>query len=171
MAVPQQGCGVIAARAEFPLGATPDDIAGAAADINAASAEMGQAIKAIEEFLELKNIGVPAWTKVKGWEEPETGAFFRRELGYDRVAEAWHIAIRETSGNEACPEQSDVSVWSFNSAPRKSRISAVDKLPDLLKELVKESERVARRIREKTVEVNAFAASLNIATTPKKAKK
>jgi hypothetical protein len=153
-----------------PLSPTPEEIAAAAADLNEASNGLGATITAIETYLESKNIGVPAWVRVKGWENPD-GPYWSRELGYDRVGGAWHIAIRERSGDERWPEDDDPVTWSFNSSPRKARISAVDKLPELLKELVKEAERTARRLREKTVEVNAFAATLSISTTAKKTKK
>ena len=152
------------------LSPTREEIAAAASDLNAASDELGATISAIEAYLESRNIGVPAWVRVKGWAE-EHGDYWSRDLGYYWFAREWHIAIREITGNEARPEGQTIDIWSFNNAPRKARISAVDKIPELLRELVKEAERTARRLREKTVEVNAFAATLNISPTPRKVKK
>ena len=102
-----------------------------------------------------------AWVRVKGWENDD-GEFWTRELGYDRFRNQWRIAIRETHGDEGFPDDPSVYTWLFNEAPRKSRISSADKLPELLREPVKEAERTARRLREKTTEVNAFVAALNI---------
>ena len=152
---------------EIPL-PTREEIDAAADDVRAASDELGITIDAIEGHLERRQIEVPAWVKVKGWEDPD-GEYWKRELGYDRVRNSWHIAIREVHGHTEWPENTTTYVWSFNSAPRKSRISASDKLPELLRELIKEAERTARRLREKTVEVNAFAATLKI--TARKQKK
>lgn len=93
-----------------------------------------------------------------------------REVGYDRFGSEWGLGIRERSGHDAYPDSENSHTWRFNSAPRKARISSVDKLPELLDALIKEATRTARRLREKTSEVAAFAATLNIAP-PKKAKK
>jgi hypothetical protein len=153
-----------------PLSPSPDEVAAAAKDLNDASNDLGSTISAIETFLESRNIGVPAWVRVKGWRNPE-GKYWDRELGYDRVGGVWHISIRERHGDERWPEDTVLDTWAFNSSPRKARISAVDKLPELLRELVKEAERTARRLREKSVEVKAFAAALNISITPKKIRK
>lgn len=149
---------------------TREEIATAAADVNAASSELGETIEAIESFLEARGLGVPAWVKVKGWED-HYGAYWKRELGYDRFGRDWHIAIRESRGNVNDPEPDDPEVWPFNRAPRKTRISAVDKIPELLAELIKEAERTARRLREKAAEATAFAATLKISPATKKSKK
>jgi len=138
---------------------TIEEISAAAADVNSASNELGKAIEALENFLAVKNIGVPAWVRVKGWENPD-GQYWRRELGYDRFENDWHIGIRETHGHEAYPEHESVYRWQFNNSPRKARISSADKLPELLNELIKEATRTARRLRDKSGEVRAFAATL-----------
>jgi hypothetical protein len=153
---------------ESPL-PTREAISEAASDVQAASTELGEIITKLEEFLEAKNIGVPAWVKVKAWSN-ERGEYWMREIGYDRFNSEWGLGIRERSGHDAYPDSESSHTWRFNSAPRKARISSVDKLPELLDALIKEATRTARRLREKTAEAAAFAATLNIAP-PKKAKK
>ena len=153
-----------------PDSPTQEEIAAAAKDLNSAVEELGEAVTVIENFLDRRNIGVPAWVKVKGWED-DGGQYWKRELGYDSFSDSWHIGIRETSGHEAYPEHERVNTWPFHASPRKARISAVDKIPELLTELVKEAERTARRLREKTAEVQAFAATLKITVPSKKAAK
>jgi hypothetical protein len=152
------------------LSPTPEEIAASATDLNGASGELTASIEAIESYLEAQNIGVPAWVRVKGWSDVR-GEFWRRELGYDTFGHEWRIAIRETSGNEQHPGEETLYLWSFNSSPRKARISAADKIPELLRELVKEAARTARRLREKAAEVNAFAATLKLPPTPQKGKR
>ena len=66
---------------ESPL-PTREAISEAASDVQAASTELGEIITKLEEFLEVKNIGVPAWVKVKGWSN-ERGEYWMREIGYD----------------------------------------------------------------------------------------
>jgi hypothetical protein len=140
---------------------TPEEISAAALDVNAATNEFGASVTQVERYLEHMNIGVPAWVRVKGWSNPE-GQFWSREVGYDRFPDGWHLAIRETSGAEGWEDKERKETWIFNHAPRKSRLSAADKIPALLRELVKEADRTSRRLREKAVEVNAFAATLKI---------
>jgi len=151
------------------LSPTPEELSTAGEDLAAAASELGVTITAIEQFLSSRNITVPAWVRVKGWEHESE--YWFRDVGYDMVAGSWHLAIRERKGDERWPEDESVWIWSFNNSPRKARISAVDKLPELLKALIKEAERTARRLRDKTVEINAFAATLNIVPPAKKAKK
>ena len=154
---------------EIPL-PTHEELAAAAAEINTASDELGKPIEAIEAYLATLNIGIPAWIKVKGWED-DYGYYWKRELGYEEISDEWHLAIRETSGNEANPEGESARTWAFNRSPRKARISAVDKIPELLRELAKEAQKTARRIREKSVETAALAATFSAPAAPKKAGK
>jgi hypothetical protein len=148
---------------------TKEELAAVSAELNTASNELGKPIETVERYLEILNLGVPAWVKVKGWESHH-GEFWSRELGYDQIGNSWHVAIRETHGHEAYPDQESSRTWSFNTSPRKARISAIDKLPELLDELVKVARRTARRLQEKTAEATAFAESLKPQAT-KTAKK
>lgn len=147
-----------------------EELAAAAAEINGASDDLGKPIEAIEAYLASLNIGIPAWIKVKGWED-DFGDYWKRELGYEEFSNEWRLAIRETSGNDSNPDRDSVRTWAFNQSPRKARISAVEKIPELLKELAREAHRTARRIREKSAETAALAATLKAPTPPTKARK
>jgi len=146
-----------------------EEIAAAGQDLAAAADGLSASISAIEDYLETQNFAIPVWVKVKGWSDDDY-SYWLRELGYDLLNGSWHLLIREKSGNEQWPDRENVITWSFKNSPRKARISASDKIPDLLKELIKESARTARRLREKTVEVDAFVSTLKIAAA-KKAKR
>lgn len=135
------------------------ELSTAAADLAAASNELTKSIAPIEEFLGKLALGVPAWVKVKGWVD-DYGGSWRRELGYDLISGEWHLAIRETAGSVHNPDNEDVSTWKFSSAPRKSRISSVDHIPELLSELIKESATTAKKMRAKSTEVATLAAAL-----------
>ena len=137
----------------------------AAAEIAGASRELEAPIEEVERYLASLKIHVPAWVEVKCWETQHE--FWRRELGYDYVDQGWHIAVRETEGNHHDPEDTLARTWPFNKTPRKSRISAIDKLPELMQDIIKEAQKTARRLREKAAEANAFAAPLK-ATRAKK---
>lgn len=136
-----------------------EEIVTAAEDLNAASDELQRSINAIEAFLAKRNFGVPAWVVVKSWHDQED-RYWSRELGYDRFGHSWHLGIRETSGIADQFEYESKMLWTFHEAPRKARIAASDKIPELLHELVKESARTARKLRDKAKDVHAFAATL-----------
>lgn len=148
------------------ISAFHEELSAASSEIAAASQELNVPVTAVENYLSSLNIHVPAWVKVKGW-STDQGGFWLRELGYDYVDGGWHIAIRESDGDEDDPERQTVRTWSFNRSPRKSRISAIDKLPELIQDVAKEAVKTARRLREKAAEANAFTASLPTAK-PKK---
>lgn len=152
-----------------PPESRPDDLPEALSDLNAAAQEIEKAVAQVEQYLEIRNLGVPAWVKIKGWDN--AGEYSLTELGYDLFGYEWCIAIREVHGHENYPEETTTKKWRFAQSPRKLRISAVDKLPELIDEITKEARRTARRLREKTVEVKAFAESLKARLGTKAAKK
>lgn len=149
-----------------PPQSTTDEFPEALAELNSAAREIEKAVAQIESFLDTKNPAVSAWVKIKGWEDPG-GDYSRTELGYDLFGHQWRIGIREIHGHENYPDETRVKTWAFNESPRKLRVSAVDKLPNLVEELTKEARRTARRLREKTAEVQAFAESLKARLAPK----
>ena len=143
--------------------APPDPAAldAASAEAQAADQVLAEPIFRIEKHLSSLAINVPAWVKVKAW-DTQWGEFWVRELGYAWLSHQgiWGIAIRETHGREDAPDDERVNIWAFNEAPRKSRLSAIEKLPDLLTDLTKETHKTARRMREKAAEAAALAALL-----------
>jgi hypothetical protein len=153
-----------------PSEPTADDFPEVLTELNDAAREIEKAVHQIEEFLEIRNPAVSAWVTIKSWND-QSGEYGRTQLGYDLFGYHWHIGIREIEGHENFPEEATVKTWRFTQSPRKLRISAVEKLPDLVDELTKEARRTARRLREKTVEVQAFAESLKTRLRSKAAKK
>jgi len=148
------------------ISAFHEDLSAASAELASATSELNLPMEAVEQYLETLNIHIAAWVKVKGWDD-QYDNFWVRELGYDYVGDGWHIAIKEMSGNSNNPEDTVSRIWAFSKSPKKSRISAVDKLPELMQEIAKEAQKTARRLKEKAAEANAFASSL----TTLKAKK
>jgi hypothetical protein len=148
------------------ISAFHEELSAASAEIAAASQELDTPIAAIERYLDTLRIHVPAWVKVKGWEDSYDN-YWKRELGYDHVGDGWHIAIRETSGYLPDPDREVVRIWAFSKSPKKSRISAVDKLPELMQDIAKEAQKTARRLKEKAAEAAVFTASLGPSTGKK----
>jgi len=133
--------------------------------LNAASDEFTRPILDLEAALQGLNLGLTTWQKVVGGADDHDN-FWRREVGYARTDGKWGLVIRAISGNHNVPDDDyDVEQWPFSDAPRSYRIEALDKLPDLLEELIKNSEKTTKKLKEKTVEARQLAAALGQAAS------
>jgi hypothetical protein len=64
------------------------------------------------------------------------------------------------AGNNNQPEDATVEEWLFNDAPRALRIEAVEKLPDLFENLIKEADVAIRKVKAQTISARQLAAAL-----------
>jgi hypothetical protein len=71
------------------------------------------------------------------------GGYWGRDVGYAKIA-----------GNGA------LRFALFADAPRAYRIEALDKLPDLLEQLIKNTDKTAKKLQEKTAESKELASAL-----------
>jgi len=123
-----------------------------AASLNSASDELGQVVGLVDAALKKLNLGVSAWVRVSGCDpRPHDPTWWKREIGYGKIGNMWGIALRTRSGNSEAAEAGEGSEsWLFNEAPRWMRIEAVDHLPAILEQLVKQAEEADKAIRKKT---------------------
>ena len=91
--------------------------------------------------------------------EDDYDNYWRRDVGYARLNGRWGLALRKINGHHGSADN-DVEEWHYNDAPRSYRIEALDKLPDLLEELVKNAERTAKKLKESTTAAQELAAIL-----------
>lgn len=132
----------------------------AAATLNAASDELGEAVSVFDAALKRLNLGVSAWVTVSGNDEQD-GEWWARDVGYARIGDKWGIALKTATGNYAVPERDSVEKWLFNDAPRWMRIEAIGKIPDLLEALLKQTEDTTKKIKSKTEEALALATAMS----------
>lgn len=133
------------------------ELASAAKNLNKASDELGNAIQAIDSALQRLNLGVPTWVTIQGGEDPYTGNYWSRDLGYARVGKKWGIALCTREGNYNNPDEENVEQWLFSDAPRWLRVDGIMRIPDLLQELVKQANETTSKIKSKTTEANQLA--------------
>ena len=136
-----------------------EELAATAANLNTVSDEIAQPISVIDAALQKLNLGVTAWLKVAGEVDPETGDFWDHSIGYAKVSRRWGIAIRARSGSLAY-QQVDEETWRFSDAPRSHRLEALDKLPDLLVELVNVAGDTANALKNKLATTEQVAATI-----------
>jgi hypothetical protein len=61
------------------------------------------------------------------------------------------------------PDQDHVEQWLFSDAPRKLRLSAIEKLPDMLKRLSEDAVETTNKIKSKLAEAKEVATAVKTA--------
>ncbi len=132
----------------------------ASKDLNDISDQLGKSIAEIDLALKKLNLGVSVWVSFHR-EEGEGGpndTWYRIEdIGYAKVGANWGVSIRKVEGDYQWPDQETEERWLFNDSPRKLRISAIDKIPELLETLSNEATKTTKAIRAKLADVEAVA--------------
>ncbi len=135
----------------------------AASHLNLVSDELCKSIVVLDAALKKLNLGISTWSRLDRWEDA-FGNYSSRYLGYAKVNNRWGIALRTVAGNNNQPEEATVEEWLFNEAPRALRIEAVEKLPDLFENLIKEADVAIRKVKAQTLNARHLSAALGDAT-------
>jgi hypothetical protein len=138
-------------------------------DLKAASDEFTKPISKIEQVLEPLQIRFATWQKLAGGED-NYGGYWSRDVGYAKVEGKWGLAIRTVNGNHHWDED-QIEMWRFHEAPSSMRIQALDQLPDLLEEIIKNAEKTSKKLREMTPEAQELASALTAAVEEMKPQK
>ena len=123
-------------------------LAATAANLNEASKKLSRVVERIDNALQRINLGVTAWTQVRGGDVQGADRFWSEELGYSRTGRKWGLTLRKIRYDMLNPEFEKLEEWLFNEAPRSLRIRAITKIPDLLKELDREAKKLATQVSE-----------------------
>src|SRR5580698_6597598 len=123
-------------------------LSSAAKDLNKVSDELGQSIASIDHVLQRLNLGVPTWVQIHGAVNPHTGdQYWSRDLGYAKINNRWGIALRTREGDYNFPDEEVCESWPFSEAPRWLRVEGIEKVPDLLEELVNNTQKTTETIK------------------------
>jgi len=128
-----------------------------ASDLNTVSDELGKSIAEIDSALKKLNLGISVWVDLNRW---NTISIIPTK---HRLREGqWQVGnrLRSGSGNLNWPDQEAVEQWLFSDAPRTLRLSAIEKLPEMLKSLSGEAARTTEKIRNSLAEAQAVAAAV-----------
>jgi hypothetical protein len=137
-------------------------LSGVASDLNTVSDELGKSVASVDSALKKLNLGVTVWVSIRDWDGEDLD-YYREQIGYAKVDGKWGIALRTVSGNQNNPDRDNVEQWLFSDGPRKLRLSAIEKLPELLKNLSDEAVVTTEKIKSKLAEVQEVAAAVNSA--------
>ncbi len=149
-----------------------EKLSSAAKNLNNVSDELGRAITAIDYILQRLNLGVPTWVKIHGGVDQNTGEYYwSRDIGYAKIGNRWGIALCTREGDYSSPDEERCEEWLFNDAPRWLRVEGVEKIPDLLEELIKNTEETTKKIKGKIDHAKQLAGALKQAAAGKPASK
>jgi hypothetical protein len=146
-------------------------LASSAATLNNVSDEFGRPVEAIERAVRQLNIGVEAWEKIRGSDNDGDENYWQEYVGFAKINGTWRIGLSKVEGNHTLPEREENETWAFDDAPRSLRISAIDKLPDLVEKLIEAANKTARKMQSKVNDVLALANAVTDAAkelSPKK---
>jgi len=147
-------------------------LSSAAKNLNNVSDELGRAITAVDYILQSLNLGVPTWVQIHGGEDQYTGMeYWSRDVGYAKIGNRWGIALCTRKGDYNSPDEEEFEAWLFNDAPRWLRIEGVEKIPDLLEELIKSTEETTAKIKGKIDRAKQLAGALEQAAAKPASKK
>jgi hypothetical protein len=141
-----------------------------AVTLNTVSDELGKAIAQIDDGLKKLNLGVTVWVRISGDDDSEVGGsrFWSEDLGYSKYNGKWGVCIRKCDGDFNHMQDESIEVWPFSDAPRQTRLSAIDKVPELLQKLSEEAVKTASQIQAKLVDVTAVAEAINPSSPKRK---
>ena len=143
------------------------ELTSVARTLNKASDQLAKVIAPLDDALKALNLGIASWVSFNQCSD-DNEDYAYDQVGYCKVGGKWGIALRSVSGNYNWPDDTNVDgPWLFNEAPRKLRIEAIDRIPELLEALVKNAEDTVDRINEKLHESEELAKALSVRASSK----
>ena len=121
-------------------------------------AALGKSISGIEASLRRIGLHVSAWHKIAGGDNAYSGYMWSRDIGYTRIGDQWHIALREWS--QEAGQEDELTMYRFNDAPPWMCLEAAGKIPELLAELIERTREMRSQLIKKNAEVEELAAVL-----------
>jgi hypothetical protein len=134
-------------------------------DLNQASDALSKQIAQVEDAINELKLGVSAWVTIRSFTNSSSATVGGQPyavtevetIGYGKYKGKWGLLY--STYCEEFPEESNYEV-PLRDAPRADRIAAVDKLPDLVRKLEKETKELADEANAKAAQVAAFAAEM-----------
>jgi hypothetical protein len=119
---------------------------------------VGTSISGIEASLRRIGLHVSAWHEIAGGRNDNNGYIWSRDIGYTRIGDHWHIALREWS--QEIGKEAEVTTYKFDGAPPWIVLEAAGKIPELLEELIERTRDLRAKLSKKHSEVEELAVVL-----------
>jgi hypothetical protein len=129
--------------------------------LNSLTDQLTEQVAQVESVVNVLNLGLRVSIIVhsySGDDEPWLSSDLR--LSYDKNDGKWGFEIEEYDEDHNTDRRHNYKSWKFKDAPRALRLEVVQRIPDLIKEMVKESEVAAKQVTEKLGDAKSIASSL-----------
>ena len=121
-------------------------------------ADLGRIISGVEASLRRLGLNISAWHRIAGGYDEASGFNWSRDIGYTRVGNLWHIALREFEHEPGLPP--DQTTYKFGEAPPWMCLEAIGKIPELLEELIQRTRDMRAQIGAKKETLKELATVL-----------
>jgi hypothetical protein len=130
--------------------------------LNNLTDQLTEQVAQIESVINALNLGLRVSVVVRSYmDENQPWISNTLRLSYGKNDGKWGLEIEEFDDDERDPEHHrDYTSWAFKDAPRSLRLEVVPKIPELIKEMVKEAEAAAAKVTQKLDDAKAIASSL-----------
>jgi hypothetical protein len=136
--------------------------------LNHLTDELTKHVEHIESSVNALNLGLRAFVIAESASDEDGRRSHDVRLCYEKIDGKWGLAIDEYDEDAADPVHcSNYSHWAFKDAPRALRLKVVPKIPDLIKALIKEAEKMTAETGETVSRALEIAISLSKTPTAK----
>jgi hypothetical protein len=132
--------------------------------LNDLTDKLTEQVAQIESVINTLNLGLRVSVMVRSYNSDDREPWLTNNvvLLYGKNDGRWGFEIEEFDEDERDPiNPRNYRLWVFKEAPRTLRLEVVNKIPELIRQLVKESEAAADEVTEKLDDAIAIAASLS----------
>jgi hypothetical protein len=131
--------------------------------LNELTDKLTEQVAQIESVVNTLNLGLRVSVIVSSYgDDNEPWINYKKRLSYSKNDGKWGFEVEEFEDDDNDPGRyRNHASWAFKDAPRSLRLEVVHKIPELIKAMVQECERVADEINEKLDDAIAIAASLS----------
>jgi hypothetical protein len=136
----------------------------AASALNQVSDRFGRSITELEDALGRLSLGIVSWVTYHSTsDDRQPWIITVEQVGYATVAIRKGLCLRVVTFDENDPENSEEikNAWQFNNAPREMRLRAIESIPSLIEDLLRQAEQLAKRIEEKQSLADSLVEAVN----------
>jgi hypothetical protein len=131
-----------------------------ATSLNTESDKLNASVSRLETLFKKHAIGVSSWVTFNDYGSDDGSRYACDDVGFAKINGKWGLAIRTISGSEIDPNSEKCEEWAFNESPRRLRVRAVSKFPELLEKLIKDGNEMVGEVSKQVHAVDFLTDAL-----------
>jgi len=137
-----------------------------ATSLNTESDKLNASATRLESLLKKHPIGVSSWVSFDQSGSVDGNGYSSDDVGFAKINGKWGLAIRTVSGDVRNPDGEECQLWAFSESPRRLRVRAVSKFPELLEKLIKDGTEMVKEVAAQVQAVDFLAEALEAIAEP-----